>query len=637
MKSWITQIAISCVLMLMVTNARSQGSRTIDGFNNNLIYKSWGAAGENQLTPGTVGYADGVSEPAGPDRPNPRMISNLMFTQNTLANDPKGLSGYCWGWGQFIDHDITLVRDNASEGMVIAIPMGDPFFDPSSTGTVTIPMARSESDPFTGTDPSNPRKHVNGITSFIDGSTVYGSDDDRATWLRTFSGGRLKVSSGNLLPWNTTTGEFGAPIDPASPEMAMPFPNVKKWYVAGDIRANENPFLTSIHTLFVREHNRLCEELASKYPSWTDEQYYQHARKLVGAQIQQVVYGEWLPAMGMEVPEYEIYDPFTNPGIMNVFSAAAYRYGHTTINSLLVRMNNDGYYIAEGDILLRDAFFNPTAIQDIDGIEPYLIGMSTVVQQDFDCKVIDDLRNFLFGKPGSGGMDLAAINIARGRERGLADHNTVRTDFGLPAFTNFNEFSADPLMNQTLAYTYGSIDKVDPWVGMLAEDHMPGALFGHTAMTIIQKQFLALRDGDRYYFENDIELSEEEKKWIRKVVLSDIIKRNAEVTIIHDDIFQAKPLVSGHEWTSARDLEFALYPNPVREKVVLRVPATDQGEAMIRITDAAGQVVLQRPGSLSQGNNTITLTLPGQWPAGVYQLAIQDGERIGVKPFVKVE
>ncbi|MBK7342029.1 MAG: T9SS type A sorting domain-containing protein [Saprospiraceae bacterium] len=632
-----TQTCIVLMCLLGSTWAAGQGYRTIDGFNNNLIYKSWGAAGENQLTLGTIGYADGISEPAGPDRPNARAISNLLFTQNTMANDPIGLSAYCWGWGQFIDHDITLVKDNAAEGLTIPIPTGDAFFDPAGTGTKFIPMARSESDPVTGTSTVNPRKHVNAISAFIDASTVYGSDEDRATWLRTFSGGRLKISYGNLLPWNTTTGEYGAPIDPAAPEMAMPLPNVKKWFVAGDVRANENPFLTSLHTVFVREHNRLCAELEISHPTWTDEQLYQHARRLVAGLVQQIVYGEWLPALGMEVPVYSLYDPFTNPGIMNVFSAAAYRYGHTTINSLLVRMNDDGYYIAQGDLLLRDAFFNPTAIQDVDGIEPYLIGMATVVQQDFDCKVIDDLRNFLFGKPGAGGMDLAAINIVRGRERGLADYNSIRADFGLQPFTDFTEFSADPLMNQTLEFVYGSVDQVDPWVGMLAEDHMPGALFGHTAMTIIRKQFLALRDGDRYYFENDIEISEEEKEWIRKVHLADIIKRNAGVTIVHDDLFTAKPLVSSHQWTADQQIDFALYPNPVRDRVVLRIPSDDHHEAIIRITNGAGQEVLQRVAGMSQGNNTLTISLPTDWPAGIYQLSVQGNNRSGIKSFVKVE
>lgn len=151
-----------------------------------------------------------------------------------------------------------------------------------------------------------------------------------------------------------------------------------------------------MHTLFTREHNRLCTKLANEFPSWNDEELYQRARKLVGAEIQAITYEEWLPELGMELDTYLGYNASVDPGIMNVFSAAAYRYGHTTINSVLVRMDNAGNYMAEGDILLRDAYFNPGATKDIGGIEPYLIGMSTVIQQDFDCKIIDDLRNFLW-------------------------------------------------------------------------------------------------------------------------------------------------------------------------------------------------------------------------------------------------
>ncbi len=303
----------------------------------------------------------------------------------------------------------------------------------------------------------------------------------------------MRVSQGNLLPWNTLSGEFESPLDPQAPEMAMPLPHVTRWFVAGDVRANENPSLTGMHTLFIREHNRLCDELKIEHPDWGDEQLYQHARKLVGGQMQAIVYEEWLPVMGMKLPTYNGYDVSINPGIMNVFSAAAYRYGHTTINSLLVRMDNEGNTISSGDILLRDAYFNPDATYGIGGIEPYLIGMATVVQQDFDCKIVDDLRNFLFGPPGAGGLDLAVLNISRGRERGLPDYNTVRTDFGLDPISTFQGMTVDPLMNQALEFTYGDINGIDPWVGMLAENHMPDALFGQTAMTIVEQQFMALR------------------------------------------------------------------------------------------------------------------------------------------------
>src|SRR5690606_8724860 len=116
-----------------------------------------------------------------------------------------------------------------------------------------------------------------------------------------------------------------------APEMDMPIPFVEKFFVCGDFRANENPNLLAIHSLFVREHNRICAELKSAYPHWTDEQLYQHSRRRVGGIIQAIVYEEWLPTLGVHIPDYNGYDPEVNAQIMNVFSAAAYRYGHTTI------------------------------------------------------------------------------------------------------------------------------------------------------------------------------------------------------------------------------------------------------------------------------------------------------------------
>jgi len=621
--------------MFLSGSLLGQVNRTLDGSGNNLQHPEWGASGMTQLQPGAFGFSDGFSAPAGVDRPGARMISNALFMQNTLENDPRSMSAYCWVWGQFIDHDITLVKDHAQEGITVPIPTGDIWFDPAETGTVSFGMKRSLYDPATGTDPSNPRRFINSISAYIDGSAVYGDDQARADWLRTFSGGRLRTSAGNLLPWNTLSGEYGSPVSPFAPDMAMPMPNVTKWFVAGDIRANENPFLTAMHTLFVREHNRLCAELEGQHPEWTDEQLYQHARKLVGGIMQAIVYEEWLPALGMPVDPYGGYRSDIDAGILNVFSAAAYRYGHTTINSVLVRMNNQGGYIPEGDILLRDAFFNPSATFDVGGIDPYLIGMATVVQQDFDCKVVDDLRNFLFGAPGQGGMDLAAINIMRGRERGLTDYNTLRTEFGIPAVESFSHISSDMLMNQTLQMIYGSVDKIDPWVGLLAEDHMPDALFGKTAMTIVHDQFMALRDGDRFYYENDPALTLEEVESIRGTRLADVIRRNASITIIQDEIFKAQALVGMHD-PGPESIDLALYPNPVFEMLFLRVASLGHHPATIRIVDFAGRPVLERDARLSDGNNTITLTLPADLPAGTYVVTIQTDEgRQGIKTFAR--
>lgn len=635
MKHFTQQIVLAGVLFLTAFTLNSQDIRAINGMGNNKEHPGWGAAGDRVLTE-SIGFADGVSAPAGPDRPNPRHISNMIFTQNTLANDVMGLSSYAWVWGQFIDHDVTFSPNHPVERLDIPIPTSDPFFDPAGAGDKIIPMQRSMYDLLSGTDVSNPRKYKNEITAFIDASNVYGSDNERASWLRTFEHGKLKVSQGNLMPYNTTTGEYDDPLDDEVPWMDIALPHVKKWFVAGDVRANENPFLTTMHTIFLREHNRLCDSLVIEHPAWTDETLYQHARKMVGGMLQAIVYEEWLPIMGMHIPVYHGYDPTINPGIMNVFNTAAYRYGHTMINSLLIRMDNNGDDMPQGDILLRDAFFNPEAVREVHGIEPYLIGMATVVEQDFDCKVIDDLRNFLFGRPGEGGMDLVAINISRGRDRGLPDYNTVRADFGMNRIDDFSEITRDPLMKNTFEHVYGSVDNIDPWVGMLAEDHMDNAIFGPTAMKIIQKQFLNLRDGDRYYYQNDPKLTSEEKGWIQQTTLADVIRRNTPITVIQDDIFMAHALVTTSVWRpSDAGIEFKIYPNPVRERMSVRIETLKNEDAIMTVVDLSGKIILTREMKLFPGNNIASITLPQEMAAGVYTLKVAVPEGIVSSKLIK--
>lgn len=62
----------------------------------------------------------------------------------------------------------------------------------------------------------------------------------------------------------------------------------------GDVRVNVQPGLGLLHTLFVREHNRIVDELAAAQPSWTDDELFNEARKIVNALIQHITYNEWL-------------------------------------------------------------------------------------------------------------------------------------------------------------------------------------------------------------------------------------------------------------------------------------------------------------------------------------------------------
>ncbi len=537
LKQTLTLIICACLPILLF----GQPNRTLDGTNNNQSNPTWGAAGEQLPRMVPAAYADGISLPGGIGLPNPRIISNALFAQDSLIHDQMNLSDFVWVFGQFLDHDITQVGNDPTEPIPIPVDFPDEYFNPGGGfPDVVINMHRSMAASGTGTDVTNPRQHDNLITSWIDASNVYGSDVDRASWLRTFVDGKLKTSSGNLLPYNTTDGEFGSPIDLNAPFMDNENPFVTKLFVAGDSRANENTLLTAFHTLFVREHNRLCDELQSDNPAWTDEKLYQEARRRVIAHIQAITYEEWLPAMGISLPTYNGYDASLNPTITNVFSAAAFRLGHTLLNPNLRMVDDMGNYL--GTIALKDAFFTPAILAN-NGMEVFLKGMAEQVEQELDAKVVDDVRNFLFGPPtaGLGGLDLAAININRGRERGIPSFNAVRINLGLSPYSGLNDFSSNTDIAAILASLYGNVNNIDAWVGMLLEDHMPDMLFGETIMYIMMQQFGDLRDGDRYFYEIDYEMTADEIAAIKATPFSEVIMRNTGVTIMQENVFEAMP------------------------------------------------------------------------------------------------
>ena len=488
--------------------------RSIDGSGNNLVDPSLGSTGSVLRRLVDAAYQDGVFEPAGVNRPSAREVSNIVFAQQESILSERRLSDVVWQWGQFIDHDITLTGANHLEDAVpfpIAVPIGDPFFDPFGTGTQQIDLTRSSVSEGSGID--SPAEQINEITAFIDGSMVYGSSEDVAVSLRSFEGGRLRTSDGDLLP----TDEAG-------------------FFLAGDVRANEQHGLTVMHTLFVREHNRLADEIASTESFLSDEEIYQRARKLVIAKIQAITFYEYLPALlGREaISEYRGYDANVDPTISNLFATAAFRYGHTSLSSDLLRLDNEGDVISEGNIALRNAFFNPTDLIEL-GIDPVLKGLVSNISQEIDTQLVDDVRNFLFGPPGAGGFDLASLNIQRGRDHGLPDYNTVRDQLGMPVAASFADITSDPELQAKLAEAYQTTEDVDVWVGALAEDHVPGSSVGELTRVVILEQFNALRDGDRFWFENV--LTGQELREIRQTRLSDIIERNTELSSIQSNAF----------------------------------------------------------------------------------------------------
>jgi peroxidase len=515
-------------LSLYAANPLASEERNIDGTNNNLTHQSMGGVDTVLLRLGNSDYSDGMSSPSGSSRPSARIISNSIASQTISRTNNRNLSSLTWQWGQFIDHDISLTEGSfLRQPMKIPVPRGDRYFDPYSTGTASIDLSRSAYDPSTGTDINNPRQQINQISTWIDGSNVYGSDETRAAEMRSFSGGRLATSAGDLLRFNDNGFHNGGGTSASL-------------FLAGDLRANEQVGLTTMHTLFVREHNRRAEQIATNNPSLRDEEIYQQARKIVGAIIQNITYGGFLPALVGDnaLSNYSGYDETVDAAIKNEFSTAAFRFGHTMLPDQLLRLDNNGAVIAQGNIDLQSSFFNPDEITSM-GIDPYLKGLASQAANEIDNQIVDGVRNFLFGPPGAGGFDLASLNIERGRDHGLADYNQMRVDYGLMAATSFSDITSNIELQSLLSDLYGDINNIDAWVGGLAEDHIPGASLGELFSTVVIDQFEALRDGDRFWYHNDDFflrnaplLSE-----IDNMSLRDIIALNTGITGLQNNVF----------------------------------------------------------------------------------------------------
>jgi hypothetical protein len=251
--------------------------------------------------------------------------------------------------------------------------------------------------------------------------------------------------------------------------------------------------------------------------------------------------------MGPRAPRADAfrYSPGADASVTNSFAHAAYRYGHSTLGSNLNYLNDYG----TGQTLpLRNAFFNPTILaSDPSMVDRLLGGAAQQVSEEVDVFLVDDVRNFLFGPPGAGGLDLAALNIQRGRDHGLPAYNNLRGFYRVPTIGQFSQITSNPDLQQLLQTTYGgNINNIDPWIGGLAEDHLPGSSLGPLNDAILSNQFIRTRDGDRLFYLADAAglytggvLRPEIAALINldELRLSDVIEANSGVTGLQNNVF----------------------------------------------------------------------------------------------------
>ncbi|XP_078665745.1 myeloperoxidase-like isoform X2 [Branchiostoma floridae x Branchiostoma belcheri] len=343
--------------------------------------------------------------------------------------------------------------------------------------------------------------------------------------------------------------------------------------LAGDIRVNEQPGLTSMHTVFLREHNRIARRLSQLNPHWDDDRVFFETRKIVGALMQKITYGEDLPhVLGpaamtkfhltlLQSGFFSGYDASVNPTISNVFATAAYRFGHSLINNFFLRHAPDFNEASACPIRLAFSFFNPSHIfnNDQGGPDSILRGLTAQPHQDFDRFMVSGLTKQLFADPpGSDrGLDLAALNIQRGRDHGLPGYNAWRVRCGLPKANSFDDLESeipDRCTRIRLEDVYSHVDDIDVFVGGLAEESVPGGVVGPTFACLMGLQFQDLRKGDRFWFENPGQFTAAQLTEIRKTSLARILCDNTDgTTHMQPDVFRL-PTQAGNERVACSSL-----------------------------------------------------------------------------------
>lgn len=610
-------------------NAIRDRYRTYDGSCNNLRHTGWGKSNTPYTRLLPPDYEDGVSEVrktgvTGGILPNPRTVS--LATIKWSEKPDNKATVMLMQWGQFIDHDLSLAATTpmlTPQGTSIDCCNRKLLTDPKFKHPACISILLPDDDPFYArfnvgcmnlvrNAPSPPigcrlraREQLNQLSHFIDGSMIYGNEEQQAFGLRQFQGGLLKSSriNGNeFLPFDGRIGE-GCILPTSGIRRGM------RCFVAGDNRVNELTGLVTTHALFLREHNRVAKILWSLNPNWSDEKVYQEARRIVIAEIQHITYNEWLPLLlgpvimrdfKLELSQtnggYSIeYDQETDPSIINEFAGAAYRL-HSLVQGAFNFQTVDGQMIQQ--FKLRHIFNNPASLYREGNYDGCIHSMINDPSQSLDNHFSEELTNHLFQDTNSSfGMDLVTINIQRGRDHGIPGYNFFRQACGLSKIQSFRQL--DNVMvdgaGQLFSQLYSHVDDIDLFIAGNYEKKLKDAMVGPVFACIIGEQFRRLKGGDRYWYENGnqagaftpSQLSEIKHASLARIICdnSDSIERTQPLAFLRPSEWNPKvsceqiPWVDLRHWQIGRVEEFDPFTfRGSREPAARRLDGENDGD-----------------------------------------------------------
>jgi hypothetical protein len=476
--------------------ARYLYARSDDGGHNDLSSRGMGAAGARfgRNVPLDAGHPN-------PDHlmsPNPRLVSEAILARQEFK-PVEALNLLAAAWIQFMTHDwFAHATDESKEHVV----------PPVAEGQSPMHVAHSATDTDWQPGDPVPPAYRNRVTHWWDGSQVYGSDTPTVQRLRTGEGGKLHVGPGGRIPRSPATG---------LPEAGF----TDNWWLGLDL----------MHSVWVLEHNAICDHLAEQFPDWNDQALFDRARLITSALMAKIHTVEWTTAI-LQHPALQVAmnanwwglqgedshdflgrlsdsevisgipgsesDHHGAPFQMTEEFVSVYRMHPLLPDSIELRKLDGNERV--GAVQMTDAIFqNATAVVENNELDDlfYSFGLAHP-----GALTLGNYPNWLrnIHLPNGRTVDLAAVDILRDRERGVPRYCAFRRLLRLKAPECFSDLTDDAELAATLKEVYNDqIEDVDTMVGMFAETPPKGFGFSDTAFRIFILMASRRLKSDRFY------------------------------------------------------------------------------------------------------------------------------------------
>jgi Animal haem peroxidase len=527
-----------------VHDGRYRIARSVDGTYNDLTDPLMGATGcrfGRNVPLDAVHREDDEALLS----PNPSVISRRLLRRKQFQ-PATTLNLLAAAWIQFEVHDWL------SHPTVDDQPWQIASQDEQGKDRVMM-VKRTKMDP--GADPDGPPTFVTDDTHWWDGSQIYGGKPEFADALRSLENGKLQID------------DLGLP--PAALEARLPTGVVANFWVG----------LALLHSLFMREHNAICDVLVGHYPHLTDQELYDKARLINAALMAKIHTIDWTPAIiahptttiAMRANWFGVFGERLNPFIRRFTSNEVFSGipgSPTDHHDVPYSLTEEFVAVYRMHPLLPDDYEFRSSIDDS------LLNTHTLVDLEFakvrerltETSMVDLLYSFGRAHPGAitlhnypvgltnlvrgdDEIDLAAVDVLRVRERGVPRYNEFRRLFRLKPAATFADLTDDPVWARELEEVYGDVERVDLIVGMYAEPKPPGFGFSDTAFRVFILMASRRLESDRFF-------TKDFRPEVYTPAGMDWIRRNSMRTVLLRHFPELAPALSGVKnpfapWTAA--------------------------------------------------------------------------------------